>query len=143
MTTEQLELGTDMSANVRSISLVQERAINGLLAHGSPTRASKEAGVNERTIRRWLDSEPFMTEYKRRSRLKSKEAAIDLLAAQREAVSTLREGMASGSPATRVRAARTVLEMASRWIDDDLELRITDLERRASELWQGDTKRLA
>lgn len=131
-----------MPAAARNLNPAQAHAITSLLRHGSPKRAAADAGVNERTVRRWLDIEPFREEYRRRSRLMSQEAATDLLAAQRQAVATLREGMTSGSPATRVRAARAVMELASRWIDDDVEQRITDLELRAAE-WHGGTLRLA
>jgi threonine synthase len=106
--------------------------MSGLLEHGSPTRAAFSAGVSERTVRRWLALEVFGAEYRRRSRTLADEAHSDLLAAQRQAVAALREGMSSGSPATRVRAARAVLELAARLTDEDTERRIRELERRAT-----------
>lgn len=130
-----------MSADVRDLSSTQERALANLLLSGSPKRAAVIAGVNERTVRRWLDSETFAAEYRRRSRAIAREAATDLLAAQRQAVLTLREGMASGSHATRVRAARAVMELAARLLDDDMDQRLVDLERRAAN-WEREATHL-
>lgn len=134
-----------MSADARPLSPAQDRALTSLLLHGSPKRAAEAAAVNERTVRRWLVSEEFAAEHRRRARQLAREAATDLLAAQRQAVATLREGMDTGSPATKVRAARAVLELAARLWDDDVDQRLSELERKAME-WHtatGNGARLA
>lgn len=126
-----------MSANVRPLNSQQERALVALLSHGSPSRAAVAAGCSERTVRRWCASEAFRNEYRCRARQLSADAGIDLLAASAQAVATLRTAMASGSPATRVRAARSVLELASKLQDDDLADRLAELERRAGQWTDG------
>lgn len=131
-----------MSTDVQPLNLRQERALSSLLLDGSPSRAGAAAGVSERSVRRWLDSEPFRAEYQRRARSLAADAGVDLLAASAQAVATLRAGMASGSAATRVRAARCVLELASRLADDDLADRLAELERRVVEQWTDGPSRL-
>lgn len=131
-----------VSADVRVLNPAQVRALAALLEDGSPKRAAAAAGVNERTVRRWCESEPFRAEYQRRARLLADDARVDLLAASAQAVATLRAGMASGSAATRVRAARAVLELAARLTDDDLTARLAELERRVAERWTDGTSRL-
>lgn len=54
--------------------------------------------------------------------------------------STRRDGLASGSAATRVRAARAVLELAARLTDDDLAARLAELERRAERWTEGPSR---
>lgn len=85
----------------------------------------------------------FGDEYRRRARAVSVRAASALLAAQETAVRTLLACMGDeSSPATRVRAARAVLEIAHRISADDLDLRLTELEGRMTE-WHATAPRLA
>ncbi|WP_299051864.1 hypothetical protein [uncultured Nocardioides sp.] len=107
-------------------------ALASLLLDGSTPNAAQAASVTERTVRRWLADDDFRALYRARARAAAESATSDLLSAQREAVQALREGMRSGSPATRVRAARAVLEVAQRVTADEIDQRLTDLERRAS-----------
>lgn len=126
-----------MSTDVHPLSFRQQQAVSSLLEDGSPKRAATAARVNERTVRRWQSTEVFRGEYRRRARALSDDAAVGLLAASSEAVRTLRTAMVSGSPATRVRAARAVLELASKLQDDDLADRLAELERRAGQWTDG------
>lgn len=54
-----------------------------------------------------------------------------LLAAQGKAVVTLKRALDDPSPNVRVRAARALLELGQRAADDDMDQRLTELERRS------------
>lgn len=54
------------------------------------------------------------------------------MVAQREAVEVLRGCLHDGSPATRVRAARALLELGVRVHSDDLDERLTEPEREVT-----------
>ncbi len=132
-----------MSGDVQSLNLRQERALSSLLLDGSPSRAAAVDAVSERTVRRWLDTAVFAAEFRRRAGRVADAAATDLMAAQQEAVQSLRDALASGSAATRVRAGRALLELGAALIAEDLDQRLTDLERRTDEWHRNDGLRLA
>lgn len=79
-------------------------------------------------MRRWLASEPFAAAYRDAARESAREATSSLLAAQREAVDVLRACLRDGTPATRVRAARALLELGVRVAGEDLDERLRLLE---------------
>jgi len=101
--------------------------------------AVPDAGVSRRTIVRWLADDGFRAEYRRRARALSAEAASAIMAAQGEAVAVLRRMLHEGSPATRVRAARALLEVGARIADDDQADRIAALEAAvdAGTIWRA------
>lgn len=110
------------------LSRIQARAVPALLSHRTIEDAAKAAGVGEKTLRRWLASEPFASAYRAAAREAAREATSALLAAQREAVQVLRSCLQEGSAATRVRAARALLELGVRVSADDLDERLSQLE---------------
>lgn len=122
----------------RSFSVRQETALTSLLAAGSTSKAATAARVNPSTVRRWLADPDFQQEHRRRARLLAQEATSDLLAAQRVAVACLREALATGTPATRVRAGVALLELGQRATGGDFDHRLTELEERANR-WQPQT----
>ena len=100
---------------------------------GSNADAGKVAGVTARTIQRWRADEvqfadavdDFRSEF-------LNEAAGLLAAATTAAVRKLGELMENGEDHHALSAAKTVLEMASRYLDDQTqERRISDLETAA------------
>ncbi len=99
----------------------QEAALRSLLSDGSTSKAATAAGVNPSTVRRWLADPRFRDEHRRRARLLADEALSDLLAAQKAAIATLREALKAGTAATKVRAARALLDLGARatYIDPD------------------------
>lgn len=111
------------------LTQVQTRAISALLTSRTFSDASTAAGVSERTLRRWLAAEPFASAYRAAARHCAREAISALLAAQREAVDLLRTALSEGTPANRVRAARALLELGIRVGSEDLDERITELEK--------------
>lgn len=132
-----------MSADER-LSRLQTRAIAALLACRTVTEAAKVAGVGESTLRRWLAADPFASAYRAAARDAAREATTALLAAQREAVQVLRSCLREGSPATRVRAARALLELGVRVAADDMDERLSQLEEEVHR-WEatGTALRLA
>lgn len=119
------------SAHVRPVNLspAQQCAVVVLVATGSTGEAATAAGVTDRSVRRWLTSDDFRAAYRAASRAAAGEALSRLLSAQNRAVETLVECLTAPSPATRVRAARALLEVGTRALDDDLDQRLDDLEQ--------------
>ncbi len=94
---------------------VRERAILALLNQKTIEKAATTAGVNEKTLRRWLsDDDAFKAEYTtaRQATFEAGVSRIHGLTAQ--AVQTLQDLMdAKKFPGVRLGAARTVLELGT------------------------------
>ena len=117
-----------MAGGVRANA--QAVAVAGLAAGLTMTEVARQAGVSDRTIRRWLKRDAF--------RRRVEDARTELITgtvgkladSAGEAVATLRQLLREGNPpATRLGAARVILEMASRYREsEELERRLTVLE---------------
>jgi uncharacterized coiled-coil protein SlyX len=129
-----------MTADDR-LSRMQGRAVAALLTSRTLTDAAAAAQVSEKTIRRWMATEPFAAAYRSAARESARESVSALLAAQREAIDVLRTEMHAGTAADRVRAARALLELGSRAAETDLDQRILDLEEAVA--WDHTEPRLA
>lgn len=114
--------GLDRSTRIR------RSAVDAVLAHRTLDDAADACGVSPRTLRRWRADDDFARAVRERSQSLSRDAHDQLRAAQVEAVDALRAAMRDGTPATRVRAARAVLEVAMRHEASDLDQRIADVE---------------
>lgn len=125
---------------VGNLSAAQQRAVLALIDGGSTNEAATAAGVTPRSIRRWLASDDFRAAYRAASRTAAGEALSRLLSAQSRAVGTLVDCLGAPSHATRVRAARALLEIGTRAIDDDLDERLDELEREMA-AWRADAPR--
>lgn len=130
-----------MTGDVRLLNPAQERALAVLLAGEGTVKAAEAAGVSERTVRRWVAADDFSTVYRERARALAAQASSALLASTSRAVEALTEALSTGSPATRVRAATALLTVAAKVLDDDVEQRLTELERRAEASWDATTGR--
>jgi len=117
-----------MTADDR-LSRIQSRALAALLTSRTILEAATTAGVSERTLRRWLTQPEFASTYRSAAREAASEAVSSLLAAQREAVDVLVACLHDGTPATRVRAARCLLELGVRVGETDVDERLQLLER--------------
>ena len=109
----------------------QEKAIAALLNEATITAAAANVGVGERTLQTWLGEDRFAEAYRTARRAAGTQAIARLQQVSSAAVSVLVRVMASSEtpPATRVAAAKTVLEMAVRAVElEDLEARIALLE---------------
>jgi hypothetical protein len=79
----------------------QQVALSAFLATGSVVEAAKTAGCSERTMRRWTGMAAFQEALRASARDSAREATTALLAAQVEAVATLRTALRTGTPAGR------------------------------------------
>jgi hypothetical protein len=127
---------------VGNLTAPQVTAVRVLVATGQLKDAAEAAGCSDRTVRRWLAQPTFAAAYRFVARAAAREAVSALLAAQRAAVATLRDSLIAESDAVRVRAARALLEVGARALDDDFEERVSDLEREVSRWQQTQTEAL-
>jgi hypothetical protein len=109
----------------------QEQALAALLVQPSIDRAAEACKVNERTLRRWLREQAFLTAY-RDARRQEVEAAVSLL--QRiaaKAVATVHRNLDCNKPAVEVKAAVAIIDRALRGVELlELVERVEELERR-------------
>ena len=116
------------------LSPQQEGAIVALLSDPGLTGAAKAAGVGKATLWRWLQQPTFQEAYRRARREAVEQARARLQRASGEAVEALRDVMndPDAPHASRVSAARTVLDMAMRATsEEEIEGRLAALEARA------------
>lgn len=113
----------------------QTRALAAVLSSPTVREAASAAGVGERTLGRWLASPVFRAALRDHARDVSSEATSRLLGARRRAVATLLAALDDESPSVRLRAAVALLEHGDRAREDDIEVRLTELERRVNG-WQ-------
>lgn len=132
------------SATVRAWNLTpaQQRAVLSLVETGSTSAAAAAASVTPRSVRRWMADDTFRAAYRTASRTAAGEALSALLSAQSLAIETLVRCLTAESAATQVRAARALLEIGTRALDDDLDQRLDELERRV-EAWRTDARGLS
>ncbi len=103
-----------------------------LLTEPNIREAAKKAGIGENTGWRWLQDPEFQKEYKEARREAVSQAIAQLQQATTQAVDTLKEVMADteATPASRVTAAKTTLEMSLKAVEiEDLAQRIEALEQ--------------
>jgi len=109
----------------------QSQAIIALMSEPSIERAAAKAGINERTLRRWLDVPDFQRAY-RAARRQTFNQAIGLVVKYATlAVSTLVQTMADkdASHHAKVAAATAILKFGREGIElDDLSGRIEAIE---------------
>lgn len=122
-----------MTDNGQKMTQKKQQAIAVLI--GSPTirDAAEALKVNEVTIYRWLREHEFQEAYRRARREVVAQSVARLQEACSKAVSTLIQVMDDGeaSSASRVTAARSVLELAFKAVElEDLEARVSALEQR-------------
>jgi hypothetical protein len=122
-----------MTALSENLSAHQSRALAALLVCPTISQAAKACGLHERTIRRYLEDWRFRAAYLEARRAVVSQATAQLQAAGAEAVEALRDVMGDkAAPASaRVSAARAVLELGHRGLEDeDLAHRLEVLEQR-------------
>lgn len=123
-----------MKGHGEKLSRKQEAAIAAPLACPTIGEAATQAGVGEVTLWRWLKRPQFQAGY-RLARRRVVEAAIGRLQhAATEAVATLQRNLTSGAPSVEVRAAKAILDQATKAIElMDLVERVEVLEQRAGD----------
>ena len=126
-----------MSENVRSreisiidpLTLKQHRAIVALLTTPAISAAAEKAGVNPKTLTRWMAQPAFMKELKAQQSVIIDQTVVRLVGGLEIALNTLVRLMLSAQSESVRRVA------ASEWIDKCLAIReATDLEKRLNAL---------
>jgi hypothetical protein len=110
----------------------QARALTALLGGKTITDAARAAGVNEKTVRRWLtDSDEFNMALAAGGREALLGAMNITTAVARNAAGVVIEVMRDPRtpPGVRLRAATAMLEMLLKWAElQDFEVRLRKLE---------------
>jgi hypothetical protein len=123
----------------------QELGLLYLLSSPSVEEAARASGISDATLWRWLADPVFDRRYRELRRGAVKVATARLQELSGLAAQTLAEIMASAAatPASRVAAARTVLEMSLRSVElEEIESRLAALEK-AIESMHGRPARVA
>ncbi len=88
----------------------KEKALNALLNSASITDASKQSGLSERTLYRFLEDVEFKTEYNAARRRIFEQNIFRLQSLHAGAVDTLERNLHCENPSVEVRAAQIVIE---------------------------------
>ena len=118
----------------------RQAAIAALLTSPTIAHAAAVAGIGESTLLRWLREEGFAHQYRLAQREALRQAIATLQAAAGSAVVVSRGAMLdqTATPASRVAAARVILEFSFRGAElADLEERLAAIE---AQLAQGESR---
>ena len=129
-----------MAALGEKLSAKKEAAILALLTARSIEDAARTADVPPRTLYRWLQEPEFDAAYRKARRAAFAQATARLQQATGAAVATLLKIMVdtNAPPSTRIRAADSVLDHATKAIEiEDVEVRVAALEQAAELSKQG------
>ena len=121
----------------------KEAAVMALLSSRNVEEAARVAGVNPRTLYRWMKEPEFDAAYREAKRAAFSQAIARLHQMSSAAVSTLGKIMidANASGSTRVRAADSILDHTSKAIEtEDLAARVSELERTLGASKPGHTR---
>jgi hypothetical protein len=102
-----------MSENVRKSPMKtanKDKALNALLESASITDAAIKCGLNEKTLRRYLDDGEFQKEFRAARRVVFEQNIIRLQSLHGNAVDTLERNLTCENPSVEVRAAQIVIE---------------------------------
>ena len=122
----------------------QEEAIAALLSHRSVEDAAKAIDVAPKTLLRWLQEPEFQKSYRAARREVFGQATARLQQATGAAATTFLKLMVDPNvpPAVRLRAADCVFNHSAKAIEiEDLDARITELERAAEAVKSGHCRR--
>ena len=88
----------------------KEKALTALLECASVSEAAKTSGLSEKTLRRYLESADFKTEYKQARRRIFEKNIFRLQSLQADAVETLQRNLNCENPSVEVRSAQIIIE---------------------------------
>ena len=117
-----------MSTNVRN----REVALQKLLNNPNISQVATEIGVNEKTIRRWLQEPEFAAQLTEARRDITQGLIRLIIARSQKSIEVLDEVMSNqkASPYARVQAAKTLLDNALKAIEtQEILSRIEELEK--------------
>jgi hypothetical protein len=124
----------EMSDSTQELEPKKQAAIIALLSSRNIEEAAQVAGVDSRTIYRWLKEPAFDAEYRTAKRTAYGQALARLHQMATAAVSTIAKIMVDqGTPASvRLRAADSVLAHVQKGVElQDIEARLAEVERAA------------
>ena len=122
-----------MAGQNGALTAKQQKALAALLSEPTIEKAAAKVGVGERTLYTWLGESAFGDAYRTARREAVGQAIARLQQVSGGAVAVLVNVMANPDtpPATRVAAAKTVLETAIKAVElEDLAARLAALEQR-------------
>lgn len=118
------------------LSPKQQLAIDVLLASGDRARAAQAAGVNERTLRKWMHEPAFLSALQTSQDATLDRVTADLVQAAGGAVALLVAFVYDEevAPSLRLQASRALLDTTLRWHElRGIERRIEALEQALNE----------
>ena len=121
----------------------KEAAVMALLSSRNVEEAARVAGVDPRTLYRWMKDPEFDAAYREAKRAAFSQSIARLHQMSSAAVSTLGKIMidANAPASTRVRAADSILDHTSKAIEtEDLAARVSELERTLGASKPGHTR---
>jgi hypothetical protein len=102
-----------MSENVRKSPIKtanREKALSALLESATISDAAIKCGLNEKTLRRYLDDAEFQKEFRAARRVVFEQNIIRLQSLHGNAVDTLERNLTCENPSVEVRAAQIIIE---------------------------------
>jgi len=121
-----------MSEDVRKSPIKtanREKALNALLESATISEAAKKCGLNEKTLRRYLDDAEFQTEFRAARRVVFEQNIVRLQLLHEGAVDTLERNLNCENPSVEVRAASIVIESSRKDFETlDILTRLEALE---------------
>lgn len=102
-----------MSENVRKCPVKKanrEKALTALLESATITEAAQKCGLNEKTLRRYLDDAEFQKEFRAARRVVFEQNIVRLQSLHAGAVDTLERNLTCENPSVEVRAAQIIIE---------------------------------
>jgi hypothetical protein len=87
-----------------------EKALTALLESATITEAAKRCGLNEKTLRRYLDDAEFQKEFRAARRVVFEQNIVRLQSLHAGAVDTLERNLNCENPSVEVRAAQIIIE---------------------------------
>jgi len=119
-----------MARHGSELTARQRVALVALLEASSVQAAARDTNIPERTLHRWLRTEPFAGEFRAASRARLARCVGALRVTSEEALETLRGLLRDETTpaAVRCRAAAVLLDTAVRVDTDELRVRVEALE---------------
>lgn len=122
---------------VKTLTQKQQKALSALLTNPTKEAAAKAAGIESKTLRRYLTDPEFQAEYQKAVSGMIEDAATQARQSLNPALSCLREIVEDGgeTATARISAARSLLEYGLRLTE------IADIMKQLEELeqWRGET----
>ncbi len=88
----------------------REKALNALLNSASVSEAARTCGLNEKTLRRYLDDAGFQKEFRAARRVIFEQNIFKLQSLHAGAIDTLERNLNCENPSVEVRSAQIILE---------------------------------